>query len=118
MNKTQATLKRKNKRASLPAPVLDDIQGALQAPARLRHALNMLQGEMPIEWHTSSITDALNTLREKLERLELQEIRRSGPYEYLLIRPLAPDTGGTVAEKAAEHVRALDDLGLVVRFDT
>jgi hypothetical protein len=114
VNKTQATPK--SKRASLPTPILDDIQSALQIPAKLRHALNMLQGEMPIEWHTSSTSDALNTLREKLEELELQEIRRFGPYEYLLIRPLAPDTGGTFAEKAAEHVRALDDLGLVVRL--
>jgi hypothetical protein len=33
----------------------------------------------------------------------------------LLIKPLAPDAGGTLAEKAAGHVRALDDLGLIVR---
>ncbi|MGD0604174.1 MAG: hypothetical protein ABSA53_11310 [Streptosporangiaceae bacterium] len=39
-----------------------------------------------------------------------------GPQEYLLIKPLAPDAGGEFAAKAAEHVRALDDLGLVVRL--
>jgi len=39
-----------------------------------------------------------------------------GPQEYLLINPLAPDAGGEFAAKAAEHVRALDDLGLVVRL--
>lgn len=42
--------------------------------------------------------------------------RRSGPQEYLLIKPLAPDAGGEFAEQAAGHVRALDDLGLVVRL--
>jgi hypothetical protein len=71
---------------------------------------------MPPDWETGSIKTTLNTLRKKLEELELQEIRRSGPREYLLIKPLAPDAGGTFAEKAAEHVKALDDLGLVIRL--
>jgi hypothetical protein len=35
--------------------------------------------------------------------------------DYLLIKPLAPDAGADFAGKAAEHVRALDDLGLIVR---
>jgi hypothetical protein len=58
----------------------------------------------------------LNGLRGKLQELELREIRLAGPQEYLLIKPLAPDPGGEFAEKAAEYVRALDDLGLVVRL--
>jgi hypothetical protein len=98
-------------------PILDEIQGALYVPAKLRLALNTLQGEMPPELETGSVRAVLNTLREKLQELELQEIRRWGPHEYLLIKPLAPDTGGAFAEKVAEHVRALDDLGLVVRLD-
>jgi hypothetical protein len=37
---------------------------------------------------------------------------------YLMIKPLAPDTGGEFAEKVAGHVRgALDDLGMLVRLD-
>jgi hypothetical protein len=102
--------------AGLPIPVLDDIQADMQVPATLRHALNTLQAEMPPEWETSSVKEVLGSLREKLEELELQELRRAGPQEYLLIKPLAPDAGGEFAEKAAEHVRALDDLGLVVRL--
>lgn len=35
--------------------------------------------------------------------------------DYLLIKPLAADAGGVLAGKAAEHVRALDELGLIVR---
>jgi hypothetical protein len=102
----------------MPAPILDDIQTALDLPSMLRQALNTLQSEMPPEWETSSVTEVLNTLRRKLEELELQEIRRVGPQDYLLIKPLAPDAGGAFAEQAAEHVRALDDLGLVVRLDS
>jgi hypothetical protein len=103
----------------MPMQILDDIQTALQIPAMLRQALNTLQSEMPPEWETAgSVKEVLSTLREKLEELELQEIRRSGPQEYLMIKPLAPDVGGAFAEQAAEHVRALDDLGLIVRLDS
>jgi hypothetical protein len=62
------------------------------------------------------VKEALKTLREKLDDLELREICRVGPLEYVLIKPLALDAGGEFAEQAAEHVRALDDLGLVVRL--
>src|SRR6266404_1027402 len=112
---SQTTLRAKGN--SMPIPILDDIQEALQVPSMLRQALNTLQSEMPAKWETGSVNEVLNTLRKKLEELELQEIRRFGPHEYLLIKPLAPDAGGAFAEKAAEHVRALDDLGLVVRLD-
>jgi hypothetical protein len=104
------------KGASLATPILDDIQTALQVPATLRLALNTLQGEMPPELENGGVRETLNALRDKLEEMEIQEIRRVGPQEYLLIKPLAPDAGGEFAEKAAVHVRALDDLGLVVRL--
>jgi hypothetical protein len=111
---SQALLRAKG--ACMPIPILDDIQTAVQVPAMLRQALNTLQDEMPPEWATGNVKDALKTLREKLDDLELQEIRRAGPLEYLLIKPLAPDAGGEFAEQAAGYVRALDDLGLVVRL--
>ena len=63
------------------------------------------------------MSEALKALRARLEEQELAEIRDLGPKEYLLIKPLAPDTGGAVADKAAGHVRGLDDLGLIVRID-
>ena len=100
----------------MTVPILDDIQAALHVPAMLRLALNTLQDEMPPELETGDIRKMLNGLREKLQELELREIRLAGPQEYLLIKPLAPDAGGEFATKAAEHVRALDDLGLVVRL--
>ena len=114
MTDSQAALRAKG--TSMPIPILDDLQAAVQVPAMLRQALNTLQDEMPPEWATSSVKEILKTLREKLDELELQEIRRAGPQEYLLIKPLAPDAGGEFAEQAAEHVRSLDDFGLVVRL--
>jgi hypothetical protein len=100
----------------MTVPILDDIQAALHVPAMLRLALNTLQDEMPPELETGDIRKMLTGLREKLQDLELREIRLAGPHEYLLIKPLASDAGGEFAAKAAEHVRALDDLGLVVRL--
>jgi len=100
----------------MAVPILDDIQTALQVPATLRLALNTLQEHMPPDLESGGIHEMLNTLRDKLEEMELREIRQVGPQEYLLIKPLAPDAGGKFAEQAAEHVRALDDLGLVVRL--
>jgi hypothetical protein len=88
----------------MPVPVLDDMQTALQVPAKLRLALNALQGEMPPELGDDGIHEALYALRGKLEEMELRELRRVGPQEYLLIKPLAPDAGGKFAEKAAVHV--------------
>jgi hypothetical protein len=95
---------------------LDDIQSAFHVPAMLRLPLNALQDEMLRNWKPTIYERWLNGLREKLQKLELREIRLVGPQEYLPIKPLAPDAGGEFAEKAAEHVRALDDLGLVVRL--
>ncbi len=97
-------------------PILDDIQSALQVPATLRLALNTLQEHMPPELESGGMREMLNTLRDRLEKIELREIRQVGPQEYLLIKPLAPDAGREFAVQAAGHVRALDDLGLVVRL--
>jgi hypothetical protein len=105
------------KGASTPAPVLDDLQAAFQETWKLRLALNTLEARIPTQWETGSVREVLRALRDNLEELELEQIRHLGPREYLLIKPLAPDAGGAFAEKAAEHVRALDDLGLVVRLD-
>ncbi len=35
--------------------------------------------------------------------------------QYLLVRPLAPDAGSALADQAAGYMRALDDLGPIVR---
>ena len=93
----------------MAVPILDDIQAALQVPATLRLALNTLQDQITPELESGGIGEMLNALRDKLEEMELREIRRVGPQEYLLIKPLAPDAGGEFAEQAAGHVRALDD---------
>lgn len=71
---------------------------------------------MPVQWEKNGVRESLCTLRDKIDELGLREIRRLGPQEYLIIKPLTPDAGGALAAKTAELVKALDDLGLVVRL--
>lgn len=116
MTDDQAALKAEG--TDMPEPCLGNLQYALYGPSMLRLALNTLHCQMPPEWTAdSAVRETLNGMRAKLEELELEGIRMLGHQEYLLIKPLAPYIGGAFAEKAAEHVRALDDLGLVVRLD-
>lgn len=96
---------------------INDLQTAFRDSWSIRLALYTLEAETPMHWQTDSIREALKALRVTLEQSELEEIRCLGPQEYLLIKPLAPDAGGAFADRAADHVRALDDMGLVVRLD-
>lgn len=100
----------------LPEPVLDETWNALGDTMSMRLALNTLRNQLPPHWNSHDVSHALNALRDRLEEEELTQIRRWGPREYLLIKPLRPDTAVLLAQKAAEHVRALDDLGLIARI--
>ena len=100
-----------------PEPDLVDIERVLSGSSTLRVAINTLHYNLPQQLATDSVHDALRELHIKLGERELREIRDYGPREYLLIKPLAPDAGGIFANQAAQHVRALDDLGLIVRLD-
>jgi hypothetical protein len=101
----------------MPEPKLVDVEHALSGSTTLRVAINTLMFILPPELETDSVHDALRELQVKLSERELREIRDHGPREYLLIKPLAPDAGPDFAGQAAQHVRALDDLGLIVRLD-
>jgi hypothetical protein len=79
-----------SKGRGIATPILDDIQEAIYVPAQLRLALDTLQSVMPPELAADGVRETLNALREKLLELELQEIRRVGPQEYLLIKPASP----------------------------
>lgn len=98
-------------------PDLAEVERALSGSSTLRVALNTLYYNLPPELETDGVHDVLRELHVRLGERELREVRAYGPREYLLIKPLAPDVGGAFAGKAAEHVRALDDLGLIVRLD-
>ena len=70
---------------------LEPVRYAMQVPAKLLMALDLLEGEMPVDWETGGVRESLLTLRDNISELALREIGRLGPQEYLIIKPLAPD---------------------------
>ena len=98
-------------------PALGDLQTAFRGTWKLRLALNILEREMPQNMWIMEIRHGLIVFRRRIELMELDETRCLGPVEYLLINPLTPGTDGESAEDVAAHVRALDDLGLILRLD-
>jgi hypothetical protein len=103
-------------RPELPEPSLDDMWNALGDNVALRLALSTVEANVPRHWTTDDTGRALRALWDRLEEEELSQIRTWGPREYLLIKPLRADTAFEFAMKAAEHIRALDDLGLIARL--
>ncbi len=53
-------------------------------------------------------------------RMDIEEVRAPlediGHREYLIIQPLAPTAPGTLITKAAQAVKILNDLGLIIRL--
>ena len=97
---------------------LNAIDWEISQTAKLRLALNALDYEAPVQWWGDSeiVTQAFGIMRDAIEQMDLDHIRALGPSQYLVIRPLAPDAGAQIASQAATHIRALDDLGLVIRL--
>jgi hypothetical protein len=100
----------------MPGPDLVEVERALSGSSRLRLAVVTLQNDLPADLEADSVRQTLAELRDRIDERELREIRDYGPRQYLLIKPFAPDADGTFTGKAAQHVRALYDLGLIVRL--
>ncbi len=101
-----------------PMPELDieEIRAGLEETRRLRLALDLLEESLPPAYGSDGLSQELWALREKLAAMELSRLRRIGQREYLIIQPLAPAAAEPLISKAAEAVRVLDGLGLVVRL--
>jgi hypothetical protein len=99
-------------------PVLDieEVRASLEETRYLRLALDVLEECLPANYASDGLMSELWALREKLAVAELTKLRKIGQREYLIIQPLAPATAGPLISKAAEAVKVLDDLGLVVRL--
>jgi hypothetical protein len=82
----------------------------------VRLALDLLEENLPPGYGCDGLSQELWALREKLAAAELTQLRRIGQREYLIIQPLAPEAAEPVISRAADAVRVLDDLGLVVRL--
>jgi hypothetical protein len=100
----------------VPEPDTGEIRGRLEQTRHLRLALDLLEETLPGSYASDGLMAELWALREKFAAAELTELRGIGQREYLVIQPLAPAAPDPLAAKAAEAVRILDELGLVIRL--
>jgi hypothetical protein len=95
---------------------VDEVRDGLERTRHLRMALDLLEETLPGSFASDGLLSELWALREKFAVAELAQFRRIGQREYLVIRPLGPAAPGPLAAKAAEAVKVLEDLGLVIRL--
>ena len=101
---------------AVPQPDIKVVRGPMEYSRHLRMALDLLEEALPLAYESDGLLAELWALREKLAAAELIQLRKIGHREYLVIRPLAPAATGPLITKAAEAVKILDDLGLVIRL--
>ncbi len=100
----------------MPEPDIDEVRDRLEQTRHLRLMLDLLEESLPGPYASDGLLAELWALREKFAAAELTQLRRIGQREHLVIQPLAPAAPGPLAARAAEAVRVLDDLGLVIRL--
>jgi hypothetical protein len=100
----------------MPELDLDEIRRRLEQTRHLRLALDVLEETLPGSFASDGLLTELWALREKFAAAELTHLRGIGQREYLVIQPLAPAAPAPVAARAAEAIKVLDDLGLVIRL--
>ena len=79
-------------------------------------ALDLLEETLPARYSCDGLMAELWALREKVAAVELAQLRALGQREYLVIQPLTPAAAEPLITRAAEAVKTLDDLGLLIRL--
>ena len=97
-------------------PDIDEVRDGLESTRHLRLALDLLEENLPARYSCDGLMAELWALREKVAAAELAQLRSFGQREYLIIQPLAPAAAEPLITRAAEAVKILDDLGLVMRL--
>ena len=82
----------------------------------VRLALDSLEEHLPTELASDGLTAEFVSLRDRLAEMERKALRRIGHREYMILAPI--DEFERFGGKAAEALRTLDDLGLVIRLDS
>jgi hypothetical protein len=95
---------------------IEEVRGPLAGTRYLRMALDLLEERLLPTYACDGLIAELWALREKIDAAELAQLRTTGHREYLVIQPLAPAAPGPLITKAAQAVKTLDDLGLVIRL--
>jgi hypothetical protein len=97
----------------------DDVSSSLESTRLLRLALNVLWhglNELPAGMTPESVTDALHSIHDQINKIESAGLRRTGQAEhYLIIRPISPASPPPpeTMEKITTAVRTLTELGML-----
>jgi hypothetical protein len=94
---------------------IEEVRSKLTDTRVIRLALDSLEENLPPELESDDLTLEFLTLREKLAEAERRELRKIGHREYMILAPI--DIFESFGGKAAAAIRALDELGLVIRLD-
>jgi anti-sigma regulatory factor (Ser/Thr protein kinase) len=97
-------------------PDIEEVRGTLEYARHLRMALDLLEENLPPAYACDGLLAELWALREKIDAAELARLRNLGQREYLVIQPLAPAAAMPLITRAAQAIKILDDLGLVIRL--
>jgi hypothetical protein len=95
---------------------IEEVRTDLEDTRHVRMALDLLEERLLPAYTCDGLESELWALREKIAAAELARLRAIGHREYLVIQPLAPAAPGPLITKAAQAVKTLDDLGLVIRL--
>jgi hypothetical protein len=94
---------------------MEELRIQLKDTRIIRLALDSLEEHLPTELESDSLTAEFVSLRERLAEMERKALRKIGNREYMILAPV--DEFASFGGKTAEALRALDDLGLVIRLD-
>jgi hypothetical protein len=95
---------------------IEEVRGPLEDTRHMRMALDLLEERLSNAYTCDGLESELWALREKIDAAELARLRAIGHHEYLVIQPLAPAAAEPLITKAAQAVKTLDDLGLIIRL--
>jgi hypothetical protein len=94
---------------------MEELRIELKDTRIIRLALDSLEEHLPAGLASDGLTAEFVGLRERLAKMEQNALRKIGNREYLILAPV--DEFECFGGKAAEALRTLDDLGLVIRLD-
>jgi hypothetical protein len=95
---------------------MEELRVQLKDTRIIRLALDSLEEHLPTELESDDLTAEFVSLRQRLAEMERNAIRKIGNREYMILAPV--DEFECFGGKAAEALRVLDDLGLVIRLDS
>ena len=94
---------------------MEELRIQLNDTRIIRLALDSLEEHLPTELESDGLTAEFVSLRERLAEMERKALQKIGNREYMILAPV--DEFERFGGRAAEALRVLDELGLIIRLD-